>query len=132
MHRRRFLHAAAALALLAAPRALRALGRPLVRHPDPRPGITGANVLPPDRVTTESARDAYEAARKFPELLDGIYCHCDCAERHPELRSLLSCFETEMPMSCGICTGEARLAARLTRQGKTLDEIREEIDERFG
>jgi len=101
------------------------------RHPDPRPGITAERVLPDDRVDAEH-KDAYDAARQIPEILDGIYCHCDCADRHSNLRSLLSCYETEMPMSCGVCSGEARAALRLHKQGKTLAEIRDAIDKRFG
>jgi len=101
------------------------------RHPDPRPGITAEHVLPESKVDAEH-RDAYDAARQIPEILDGIYCHCDCADRHSNLRSLLSCYETEMPMSCGVCSGEARTALRLHREGKTLDEIRAAIDKRFG
>lgn len=101
------------------------------RHPDPRPGITAEHVLPDDRVDA-AHKDAYDAARQIPEILDGIYCHCDCADRHSNLRSLLSCYETEMPMSCGVCSGEARAALRLHKQGKTLAEIRAAIDKRFG
>jgi hypothetical protein len=101
------------------------------RHPDPRPGITADHVLPDDRVDAEH-KDAYDAARQIPEILDGIYCHCDCADRHSDLRSLLSCYETDMPMSCGVCSGEARTALRLYKQGKTLAEIRAAIDKRFG
>lgn len=97
-----------------------------VPHPTPRPGITAANVLDPARVP-QRYREAYEAARAVPEVLDGIFCHCDCAA-HRGMRSLLSCFETEMPTSCGICTGEARLAYRLSRQGKSLGDIRAAID----
>jgi hypothetical protein len=99
-------------------------------HPDPRPGITAEHVLPDDKVDAKT-RDAYAAAREIPEVLDGIYCHCDCADRHSNLRSLLSCYETEMPMSCGVCAGEARTALRLHRQGKSLDEIRAAIDRQF-
>lgn len=101
------------------------------RHPEPRPGVTAEHVLPDDKVDAEH-KDAYAAAREIPEILDGIYCHCDCADRHSNLRSLLSCFETEMPMSCGICSGEARSALELHRAGKSLTEIRAAIDKRFG
>ena len=101
------------------------------RHPEPRPGITAEHVLPDARVEAEF-KDAYDAARQIPEVLDGIYCHCDCADRHSNLRSLLSCYETEMPMHCGVCSGEARAALRLHKEGKTLAEIRAAIDKRFG
>jgi hypothetical protein len=100
------------------------------KHPEPRPGVTAERVLPEQDVPAKY-RDAYRAAREHPQLLDGIYCHCDC-EAHRGLRSLLSCFEGTMPQSCGICLGEARLAARLHGRGKTLAEIRDEIDESYG
>ena len=111
--------------------AARSLPRDPTKHPEPRPGITAVDVLPDDKVDAEH-KDAYAAAREIPEILDGIYCHCDCADRHSNLRSLLSCYETEMPMSCGVCSGEARTALRLHKQGKTLDQIRAAIDKRFG
>lgn len=101
------------------------------KHPDPRPGITAEHVLPADKVDADH-RDAYAAAREIPEVLDGIYCHCDCADRHSNLRSLLSCYETAMPMSCGVCSGEARTALRLHKKGKTLEQIRAAIDKQFG
>lgn len=102
-----------------------------VRHPEPRPGITAVNVLPDSAVKLDRHKDAYQAAREIPEILDGIYCHCDC-EKNRELRSLLSCFESDMPQSCGICLGEARLARRLHREGRSLAEIRVAIDRQYG
>jgi hypothetical protein len=101
-----------------------------VVHPDPRPGITAEHVLPEGEVP-ERYRDAYRAAREIPEVLDGIFCHCDCAA-HRGLRSLLSCYESEMPQSCGICTGEARTAHRMHGRGATLAEIRVAIDRAYG
>ena len=103
---------------------------PEVKHPTPRPGITASAVLDPSRVPKRS-REAYEAAKAVPEVLDGLYCHCHCAE-HRGMRSLLSCFETKMPLTCGICKGEARLAHRLSRQGKSLAEIRTAVDAAYG
>jgi len=118
-----------ALALLPAP--ARAARRPdAVEQPEPRPGITAERVLAADEVPSQ-ARRAYEAAREIPQLLDGLYCHCDCAGRDG-LRSLLSCFETRMPFSCGYCREEAELALRLHREGRTLAEIRRAVDREFG
>ena len=101
-----------------------------VEHPTPRPGITAEKVLPEEEVP-ERSRAAYRAAREIPEVLDGLYCHCDCGERD-KLRSLLSCFETRMPASCGICREEATMALTMHRGGKTLDEIRAAVDRKFG
>lgn len=122
------------LAALAAPALLpgrvAAHARPSGWHPDPRPGITAAKVLP-EATVPPRYRDAYRAAREIPGVLDGIYCHCDC-EEHRGLRSLLACFEGDMPQSCGICLAEARLAHRMHRSGKGLAEIREAVDRAYG
>jgi hypothetical protein len=73
----------------------------------------------------------YARAREIPEVLDGIYCHCECAKRH-DLHSLLDCFATNMAAGCGICSGQATLVHRLHGEGKTLDEIRAAVDEHYG
>ena len=100
------------------------------RHPAPRPGITGAQVLAPERVP-ERARDVYTMAAQIPQVLDGIYCHCDCHERDG-LRSLLECFHIEMASTCGICQGQARLAHEMHEAGKSLSQIRKAIDAQYG
>jgi len=101
-------------------------------HPDPRPGITAANVLPASLVpNTPGALEAYEAARRAPQVLDGVYCHCNCS-KHFNHRSLLTCFETEHGSGCDICMGEAMLATQLAARGSTLDQIRKAIDAQFG
>lgn len=105
------------------------LAGPGGKHPDPRPGITSEGVLSDEHVP-EKSKKAYAAARELPQILDGLYCHCDCADRDG-LRSLLSCFETRMPFNCGLCRGEAELAHKLYLDGKSLDEIRAAIDKRY-
>jgi hypothetical protein len=129
--RRAALQRMAGLALVAIPSSLGAAVLPLdVKHPEPRPGITADGVLPDEHVPKKSKK-AYEAARAIPGVLDGLYCHCDCAERDG-LRSLLSCFETRMPFNCGVCRREAELAFDLHRKGRSLDEIRAAVDKEFG
>jgi hypothetical protein len=103
------------------------------KHPDPRPGITGENVA-----TKEQLADApnliplFESIRSIPEVADGIRCHCGCADR-PGYRSLLSCYEGKdaMARECRTCQGQGRLAARLSKAGKSLEEIRAAIDSKF-
>lgn len=103
----------------------------VVEHPDPRPGVTAERVLPPSLVqNTPGAAEAYAAARNAPQLLDGLYCHCQCA-RHFGHRSLLTCFESDHGSQCDICMGEAMLATQLASRGSSLDAIRRAIDERF-
>jgi len=103
----------------------------VVVHPDPRPGVTAERVLPPSLVlNAPGAAEAYAAARNAPQLLDGLYCHCECA-KHFGHRSLLTCFESDHGSQCDICMGEAVLATELASRGSSLDAIRRAIDERF-
>jgi hypothetical protein len=94
--------------------------------------VTAERVLPPSLVLTTPAQAAaaYAAARSAPQLLDGLYCHCECA-KHFGHRSLLTCFESDHGGQCDICMGEALLATSLAAGGRTLDQIRRAIDERF-
>jgi uncharacterized protein with PCYCGC motif len=101
-------------------------------HPDPRPDVTADRVLPQSLVrNTPGAVQAYAAARNAPRLLDGLYCHCECAKNFGH-RSLLTCFESDHGSQCDICMGEATLAAQLAAQGNSLTQIRQAIDQRFG
>jgi Protein of unknown function with PCYCGC motif len=106
-------------------------------HPTPRPGITAEAVLPASSVASPGmpappqALEAYEAARRVPQVLDGLFCHCHCSETIGH-RSLLTCFETAHGSQCDICMGEAMLAARMASSGSSLDEIRQAIDREFG
>lgn len=104
-----------------------------VEHPEPRPGIDASNVLTPDQLAdAPNAIPIYDKVRQIPEIADGIYCHCGCAEL-PGYRSLLICYEEKgMAKYCVICQGEGNLAYRLHESGKSLDQIRAAIDARFG
>lgn len=99
-------------------------------HPDPRPGITAEHVLPAEHFKDGKIAKAYDMAREIPEVLDGLYCHCDCSKSMHH-RSLLSCFESEQPSGCGMCQEEMRLAYRLHKDGKTLEEIRKAVDAKY-
>jgi hypothetical protein len=102
-------------------------------HPTPRPGITADKVLTKDQLAdAPKAIPAFEMVREIPEVVDGIRCQCGCAD-NPGYYSLLSCYEGDaMAKSCPICQGQGRLAYRLHKDGKTLDEIRGAIEARYG
>ena len=101
-------------------------------HPTPRPGITAARIVPASLVPrTLGAAEAYAAARTAAGTLDGVYCYCDCS-KHAGHRSLLSCFESDHGAYCDICMGEAMVASGMTKDGKSLMEIRAAIDRQFG
>jgi hypothetical protein len=101
-------------------------------HPKPRPGITGRNVLGKEELAkTPKLIPLFDSIREIPEVVDGIRCNCGCPNP-PEFYSLLSCFEGRgMARDCVICQGQGRLAVRLHKEGKTLDEIRSAIDAKF-
>lgn len=106
--------------------------RAAAAHPDPRAGVTSAKVLAAGQfVQQPDIARVYAMARDVPEVLDGIYCHCDC-HKHSQHRSLLTCFETDHGSMCDICMGEAALAHKLAKAGKSLQEIRAAIDAQFG
>jgi len=102
-------------------------------HPTPRPGITGEKVLTKEQLASKPKLiPLFDSVREIPEVIDGIHCNCGCTNP-PEFYSLLSCYEGKgMARECGICQGQGRLAVRLHKEGKTLDEIRAAIDAKFG
>ena len=101
------------------------------RHPTPRPGISGATVLPASMFgEDERLVRAYAAARTMPEVFDGLYCYCHCKEDMGHV-SLLTCYESEHAASCDICLAESAMAAQMHGQGATLEDIRRAIDARF-
>jgi hypothetical protein len=106
----------------------------LADHPTPRPGITAAKVLTREQLGADNAEVApvFDMVRQIPEVVDGIRCQCGCAKLEGKY-SLLSCYEADgMARHCEICQNEGRLAYRLHKQGKSLDEIRSAIDAKFG
>ena len=102
-------------------------------HPEPRPGITAAKVLTRDQLGDhKDAAEVFDMVRQIPPVVDGIRCQCGCATLESKY-SLLSCFEAEgMAGHCEVCQNEGRLAFRLHKQGKSLKEIRDAIDAKFG
>ncbi|MEN8376070.1 MAG: hypothetical protein ABFS34_11530 [Gemmatimonadota bacterium] len=147
--RRRFIAAlpAAAFAIAAAVRPRRALAAPgsgdRVRarcpthgvrhaavHPDPRPGVDASKVIPDEKVPGP-LKEMFDLVREAPQIVDGVRCHCGCAEI-PGYYSLLSCFEKPgMALGCEICQGQGKMVGRMARDGASLEEIREAVDDKF-
>jgi hypothetical protein len=116
------------------PAAFARSGRSGAPHPDPRPGITGEKVATKEQLADVAALiPLFDTVRAIPDIADGIRCHCGCADM-PGYRSLLTCYEgaDAMARECRTCQGQARLAGRLQKSGKSLDEIRAAIDAKFG
>jgi hypothetical protein len=101
------------------------------KHPDPRRGIDASKVLASDKVAPDAA-PVFDMVREIPQIIDGIGCYCGCADI-PDYYSLLTCFETDgMAQACVVCKGQARLAYRLYKAGKSLTAIRGAIDAEYG
>jgi hypothetical protein len=101
-------------------------------HPEPRAGLTAADVAPPERYAAyPRVAEAYEMAAQIPGVLDGLYCYCDC-NKHSDHRSLLTCFQDDHGAACDVCLTEAALAYRMTRDGRSLKDIRVAVDGLYG
>ena len=102
-------------------------------HPTPRPGIDASKVLAETELKGAHVIAAFNEVRQIPQIVDGIRCHCGCATLEGYY-SLLTCFEgpNAMAQMCDLCQGHGRYAFRLHKSGKSLDEIRDAIDARYG
>ena len=137
--RRQFLRTcAAAVGAIVVPvgllRAAPVGGASLGPHPTPRAGITAAKVLTKEQLARKPKLVAlFDSVREIPEVIDGIRCNCGCAE-YEGFYSLLSCYEglDAMAKDCVVCQGQGRLAVRLHKAGKSLDDIRAAVDGKFG
>jgi hypothetical protein len=132
LNRRHFLtSASAAITTLLLSRRT-ALASAIPSHPTPRRGITGKKVLTKEQLSgTPALIPLFDSIREIPEVIDGIRCNCGCTDP-PEFYSLLSCYEAKgMARDCIICQSQGRLAVRLHKEGKSLDQIRAAIDAKF-
>jgi hypothetical protein len=97
-------------------------------HPQPRAGLTAADVDAPDKYAAyPRVREVYQMAAQIPDVLDGLYCHCDCS-KHSNHRSLLTCFQDDHGAACDVCLTEAALAYRMIGEGRSLKDIRRAVD----
>ena len=108
----------------------------VLNHPEPRPGITAEKVLKVEDLGEKPRKaviEAFEAARQYPQVFDGLACGCGCqGDASHQHRSLLVCYETKQPTGCAACQMEASFVGKLVREGKTLVEIRAAVDKKFG
>jgi len=120
-----------AVGAVLAPRRLRAWHRPLP-HPEPRPDVTPEHVLAEDKLPDKkNVREAFQFARSYPQIFDGIYCPCECSDSMHH-RSLLACFESTQPIGCWGCKDAASFIGPMARDGKSLAEIREAVVKKYG
>lgn len=105
-------------------------------HPEPRKDYKPDKVLTADDLDGDEELTAlFDGVRQLSTVVDGIRCHCGCAEMEG-IYSLLSCYEGDnklkgMATWCPICQGQGRLTLRLARAGKSLEDIRKAVDVRY-
>ena len=101
-------------------------------HPAPRRGVAVETVVDSEHYSGyPRIASVYEAAAQNPELLDGLYCYCDCAE-HARHYSLLECFSSDHAAMCDVCLSEAETAFQMSWNGADLEVIRTGIDGMYG
>jgi hypothetical protein len=86
-------------------------------------------VLSPDKYVGK-ANLGYAAAKEIPEICSKLFCYCGC-DMTDSHSSLLDCFTCQHGVDCTICQDEAIIALDLKKQGKSLGQIQQEIDEAF-
>jgi len=85
--------------------------------------------LTPALFTGKTAQ-AYHIAKKNRDLLDSIYCFCNCKKNNGH-KSLLSCFVDKHAANCGICQDQAFYANSLYQKGDDIVSIRNAVDKKF-
>ncbi|NOZ03495.1 MAG: hypothetical protein GXO92_02680 [FCB group bacterium] len=88
--------------------------------PEARGGEKRPTLAP--RLFPGNVARAYEVAREIPEILDKIYCYCECQENIGH-KSLLTCFVDRHGSRCGICLNEALIAYDLYKKGDPVEDI---------
>lgn len=121
-----------AVAGLAAVAVLSSLRGGTSHHPTPRPVAEAGPVQPAARYAANpDIAETYRMAAAIPQVLDGLYCYCDCS-KNLDHYSLLECYQSDHAAGCDVCLGEAAMAYRMTQQGQSLAAIRKAIDEAYG
>jgi hypothetical protein len=102
--------------------------------------ITSANIdmlrggetrptLSPARFFGETAR-AYDVAKENRDLLDSIYCYCNCKKSFGH-KSLLTCFVDQHAVNCTICKDQALYAHSLFQKDNDIAKVRVATDKKF-
>lgn len=87
-------------------------------------------LLSPDLFKGKTAY-TYQIAKEIPEILDNIYCYCNC-QIHSGHKSLLSCYTDKHAAFCDICQNQAIRAYELYKEGKDIMTIKKMEDKEFG
>lgn len=104
-------------------------------HPTPRRDAAttqaGKIVSASSYAAYPRVEEVYREAALVPQVLDGIYCYCECKE-HMGHYSLLDCYKSDHAAGCDVCLSEGQMAYEMTQQGKSLYQIRAAVDRLYG
>jgi len=73
---------------------------------------------------------AYNLAGQNRELLDSMYCYCNCKENFGH-KSLLSCYVDKHAADCKICMDQAFYADSGFKEGMDIAQVRFAVDKKF-
>jgi len=73
---------------------------------------------------------AYNLASQNRELLDSMYCYCNCKENFGH-KSLLSCYVDKHAADCKICMDQAFYADSRFKEGMDIAQVRVAVDKKF-
>lgn len=93
-------------------------------------------------VYTDNTQASYKAVGELEDILKELKCYCGCMDDDQKLHdSLHRCFIaeknedgvkwTDHGAQCGTCLSELQDAKRLNDEGKSVDEIRDFIDNKY-
>jgi hypothetical protein len=85
--------------------------------------------LSPVRFVGKTAR-AYKIAKENRELLDSMFCYCNCKKNNGH-KSLLSCYADTHAVNCSICQDQAFYAHSRFQKGDDIARVRAAVDKRF-
>jgi hypothetical protein len=100
-----------------------------VMDPESLKGGETRQTLSPAYFSGKTAK-AYVAAKEIPEVIDSLYCYCDCKKHHGH-KSLLTCYVDTHARYCDVCIDEALDAHKMHKDGKDIVTIRKAIDKKY-
>ncbi|XEC96511.1 PCYCGC motif-containing (lipo)protein [Paenibacillus tarimensis] len=90
---------------------------------------------------TPNTNKLYSEVGNYMDILQQLNCYCGCMDDEVPHDSLLRCYIaeyapdkvvwTDHSTSCGICKMEMEDAIAMAKQGKSVDEIRTAIDDKY-
>ena len=92
--------------------------------------------LNPEQFKDPEIREMYRAAFLLRRVLLQLPCHCSCHERAGH-KSLYACYVAAIgdacySAECEVCLDEAKIAAAMSKQGASIEDIRAALAAQYG